>query len=422
MQGKGGRAFLFYLVGQGISNLGDSFRFIAVTILIFKLTGSGMEAALGLALSTLPSMLASPLAGVLGDRGDERRLLVLIEFIRFLTVPMFLLAGKVVHIYLLLILLSIFDIFYSPSRRKFILGMTGREGALNANSLLTGVSGAAYLAGPLAAGFMTDAYGTAPALIAACFCCLCSCLMTLAAAVAYQGTTAKGSGYGMPRKKKRRGTAARVKQSLAGEFIKGFRYCLSVPDVRALLLIGLVTGFCTISVNLSFYPYAFDVLKVTARGWSMMITVYYGTNLLAMLLLKFLGAHFKKRDGRLFFCGLCLVSFIWALYAVVTDFAGVLLLQFIEGTVIAVCGILLAARFQAITQKNYMARVSGTNDIISNMGRMAGMGCTLAISGRFSFGTVFLLNSTIMLLFAFTALQFSRWGRNSSAKAGELRT
>jgi DHA3 family macrolide efflux protein-like MFS transporter len=420
MQSKSGRAFTFYLAGQGISNLGDSFRFIAVTILIFKLTGSGMEAAIGLAFSTLPSILASPFAGVLGDRINERRLLVLIDFVRFLTVPTFLLVNNVTHIYLLLIILSLFDLFYSPSRRKFVLGMTGREGALNANSLLTGVSGAAYLVGPLTAGFITDACGTAPAIIAASFCCLCSCFMTLAAGAIYAKASAKGR-CGNVKRTAHSGAAEREKHTLAAELGKGFRYCISAPDVRTLLLIGLVTGFCTISVNLSFYPYAFDVLKVTARGWSMMITVYYGTNLLAMLFLKYLGAHLKKHDGRLFYSGLCIVSVIWAFYAIVTNFAGVLLLQFTEGTVIAVCGILLAARFQTITQKSFMARVAGANDIISNIGKIAGMGCTILITGCFTFRIVFILNSTLLFLFSFSGLICTHWGRNSSAKTGEIR-
>ena len=420
MQSKGGRAFSFYLAGQGISNLGDAFRFIAVTILIFKLTGSGMEAAFGLVLSTLPSIFLSPFAGVLGDRIDERRVLVLIDFFRFLTAPIFLLVSNVAQIYLLLILLSLFDIFYSPSRRKFILEMTGREGALNANSRLTGVSGAAYLAGPLTAGFMTDAYGTAPAIFVACFCCLLSWMMTTAAGAIYTATAARG-GYGGSVKKVRIGAAENENKTLSAELGRGFRYCLSAPDVRELLLIGVLTGFCTISVNLSFYPFAFDVLKVTARGWSMMITVYYGTNLLAMLVLKYLGTYFKKHDGRLFFTGLCLVSVIWALYAIVANLAGVLALQFIEGTVIAVCGILLAARYQIITQKNFMARVSGANDILSNTGKLAGMGCTLMINGIFPFGAIFFFNSILLFLFAFSGLLFSRWGRNSSAKAGNAK-
>lgn len=399
MKRNGGRPFLIYLAGQGVSNLGDSFRFISVTILILKLTGSGMETALGLALSTLPSIIASPFAGVLGDRFDERRILILTDFVRFLTVPLFLLVDNVIQIYLLLVLLSLFDIFYNPSRRKFILGMTGREGALKANSMLTGVSGAAYLVGPLSAGFLTDAHGTAPAILTASVCCLCSCLLTVAASIGF-----------IPVKRK--------KQPLATELGKGFEYCLSDPNIRSLLLIGLFVGFSTISVNLSFYPFAFDILNVTAKGWSLMITVYYGTNLVATLLLKLLGDHAGRIGGKLFYGGLLAVAVIWSLYAVVKVLGEVLLLQFIEGTVIAVCGILLAARFQTVTERGYMARVTGTNDIVSNIGRLAGMGCTALITARFSYGVVFLVNSMLLFFLAFAGMVFSRWARGSGNTGG----
>lgn len=397
MQNKGSRAFLIYLSGQGISNLGDSFRFIAVTMLIYKLTGSGVTAALGLALATLPSIITSPFAGVLGDRIDERRLLVLVDLLRFLAVPLFLYMDNVIQIYLLLILLSLFDVFYGPSRKKFILGMTGRKGALNANSLLTGVSGAAFLTGPLAAGFLTDSHGPAPAILIASLCCFVSCLVTLVAGIVYGKESKVVSNSGI------------LRYNPISELREGLRYCLASPSVRTLLIIGLVTGFCTISINLAFYPYAFDVLKVTAKGWSLMITVYYGTNLVAMLLVKYLDKIFKKREGRLFYTGLIIVSIIWAFYAFVTNYANVLLLQFIEGSVIAVCGILLSARFQIITNRGFMARVSGLNDISSNMGKLAGMGCALALASQFSFGAVFVFNSAILLIFAFSGLLSSKW-------------
>jgi hypothetical protein len=69
MQNRNHTAFLVYLSGQGISYLGESFRFIAGTMLIFKLTGSGLSAAWGLLLAALPSILASPFAGVLRQVG-----------------------------------------------------------------------------------------------------------------------------------------------------------------------------------------------------------------------------------------------------------------------------------------------------------------------------------------------------------------
>lgn len=400
MQIKGSRAFFIYLTGQGISNLGDSIRFIAVTILIFKLTGSGVTAALGIALSTLPSILASPFAGVLGDKTDERWVLVLVDFVRFLTVPMFLYADNIVQVYLLLIILSLFDVFYGPSRRKFILGMTGKKGALKANSLLTGVSGAAYLTGPLAAGFLTDSYGPAPAILIASLCCFISCLVTLFAGVTY-GKEVKAFS--------RHRVIDTVRNNLMAELREGLRYCLSTTTVRTLLVIGLVTGFCTISVNLAFYPYAFDVLKVSAKGWSLMITIYYGTNLVAMLLIKYLDRLIRGREGRVFYTGLIIVSIIWAIYAFAANFTNVLMLQFMEGSIIAVCGILLVSRFQVITDRRFMARVSGMNDIFSSGGKLAGMGCAIVLASNFSFGAIFVFNSAILSLFAFAGLISSKW-------------
>lgn len=412
MHKKGGRAFLIYLAGQGISNLGDSFRFIAVTMLIFKLTGSGLTAALGLALSTLPSIIVSPFAGVLGDRSDERRLLVLVDLVRFLTVTLFLYMVNVLQVYLLLILLSLFDVFYGPSRRKFILGMTGKKGALKANSLLTGVSGAAYLIGPLAAGFLTDSYGSAPAILIASFCCFASCLATLLAGIVF-GKKGQGRGqrdrFPVPQSHNSQWGKEPVPLSLRA----GLRYCLATPAIRTLLGIGLVTGFCTISVNLAFYPYAFDVIKVTAKGWSLMITVYYGTNLIAMLLVKYFNRQLRGREGGLFYTGLTMISIIWVLYAFVANYTNILLLQFIEGSVMAVCGILLAARFQVITDRGFMARVSGINDIFSNMGKLAGMGCAVLLTGSFSFSAVFVFNSAILFLFAFSGHISSKWSSSN---------
>lgn len=395
MHNNGVKAFRIYLSGQGISNLGDSFRFIAVTMLIFNLTGSGITAALGLALATLPSILASPFAGVLGDRINERRLLVVIDFARLLTVPLFFYVDNVVKVYSLLIILSLFDAFYSPSRRKFILGMTGKKGALKANAQLTGIAGAAYLIGPLTAGFLTDSYGPAPAILIASLCSLVSCALTFAADIIYGKETKHVIKSGT------------LRRNVMSELREGLRYCIAATEIRALILIGLITGFCTISVNLAFYPYAFDVLKVTAKGWSLMITVYYGTNLVAMILIKYLNKLFKERDGNLFYTGLLIVSIIWAIYSFAASYANVLILQFIEGSVIAVCGILLAARFQKITDRRFMARVSGMNDILSSAGKLAGMACALALTSQFSFGVVFIFNSAILFLFAFYGILHS---------------
>jgi len=411
MKNKSRRAFLIYLVGQGISNFGDSLRFIAVTILIFKLTGSGMTAAFGLILSSLPSIIASPFAGVLGDRTNERRVLVLVDLLRFMTVPLFLYMDTIWQVYLLLIFISLFDVFYGPPKKKFVLNITGKKGALKANSYLAGASGIAYLIGPLTAGFLTDRYGPAPAIIIASFCCLTSCLLTIFAGVACRNAGRVDKAI-VPRFSILPLNLSHC--NMKADFQEGLRYCFITSAVRKLLLIGFIMGFGIISVNMAFYPFAFDSLRVTARGWSLMITLYYGTNLVAVLLVKYLEKYIKGMDERVFYNGLTIVSIIWMSYAFVTKLSIVLLLQFIEGSVIAVCGILLAARFQVVTERELMARASGTNDIFANMGKLAGMGCAVLLTRSYSFYAVFIFNSAILFLFAISGQISSKWSREIS--------
>lgn len=393
---KAYRPFPFFLAGQGILALGESIRFIAVTMLIYDLTGSGISAATGVALSTLPGILLSPFAGVLGDRIRNGRILILIDLVRFLVTPLFLLSVRVEHVYLLLILVSLLDVFYIPSRRKFILMLTGRKDAMRANSSLTGVNGAAYLAGPLLTGVLTDRQGYTPVILIAAACCFAASVLTLLS------LSAAGEG--------RRFISSGRREGL--EFTNALKYCRTDHHVRELLWIGIIIGFCSLSVNLAFYPFAFDLLKVTARGWGLMITIYYGTNLIAMLLVRCCAKRIEGREAGAFYSSLAIVSLIWLGYAFTGSYAIVLMLQFTEGILIAGCGILLAARFQRIIDKDYMARISALNELLDSVGKLAGMGCMAMILRSFSFSGVFVFSSLIMALFAVIGLVGSRWSCN----------
>jgi len=384
MQNRANKAFLIYLAGQGFSNLGDSVRFIAVTMQIYNLSGSGIETAYGAALSAMASILFSGLAGALGDRFNERRLILLIDFIKFITTPLFLSADSVTEIYILIVAMALFDVFYGPSRKKLVLSMTGKSGAYRVNSMLTGVSGAAYLVGPYVSGLLTDKCGPASAILASSLCCLASWILTVATAVVWSDVE----------------VPVPTHSPLATSISEGLRYCRTSPAIRRLFLLGLVTGFSTISVNLAFYPFAFDDLHVTARGWGLMISVYYGANVIAMLIVRYL-RNIHERDGTmLIYVCLIAVSATYMLYSVGRSYFGVLLLQLAEGIAISLAGIFTAAAFQINTQKSFMARVSGINDIFSNVGKIGGIIISGLFTEKLNFSAVFVLNAVLLFIFA----------------------
>ncbi|MDQ6602910.1 MAG: MFS transporter, partial [Chloroflexota bacterium] len=61
---------------QVVSNLGDTFHYVALVVLLFRLTGSGGALAV-LALAQIIATLAlGPLAGVIVDRLDRRAVMI----------------------------------------------------------------------------------------------------------------------------------------------------------------------------------------------------------------------------------------------------------------------------------------------------------------------------------------------------------
>src|SRR3954467_7664994 len=80
------RLFLASVVSFG----GDWFSFVAVASLVTELTGRPGAAAFVYAATVLPVFLASPIAGIVADRFDRKRVLVIADLVR---VPLALSLG-----------------------------------------------------------------------------------------------------------------------------------------------------------------------------------------------------------------------------------------------------------------------------------------------------------------------------------------
>jgi MFS transporter, DHA3 family, macrolide efflux protein len=380
------KPFLLFLLSQGISNFGESFRFIAVTMLLFKLTGSGISAALGLMLAAIPSIVLSPFAGTIGDMFSEKHMLVAIDFIRGAVVLLYITNKNVTAIYLMLVFMSALEMLYSPSRRKIMVSIAGKKGVLHANSLMTGISGAAFLIGPVLAGMITEFYGPDPAFIVNSLTYLSSSILIFFIRTS-PSTAARQSIKGRNRK-------------FFNELVKGYDYFKRDRPIKEIILTSVIVSFSMIAINMAFYPYAFDVLGLTSKSWSVMISVYYGTNLLAMVLMAFIPGKTASGAWRFIYGGFAITALIWMFYGFTQSFPLVLLLQFIEGTVLAICGILLSTRMQSIAEKGFLARIAGINDILGSVGRLAGMGCGYIVISLGSYRDVFLVNSLILMLFS----------------------
>src|SRR6187455_2176270 len=76
------RNFRLLYIGQTISQLGDWFNAVAVYALLLDLTGSATAVAGMLIVQFLPVAVVGPLAGVVVDRVNRRRLMIAADVIR----------------------------------------------------------------------------------------------------------------------------------------------------------------------------------------------------------------------------------------------------------------------------------------------------------------------------------------------------
>jgi MFS family permease len=153
------RNFRRYFSGQAISLIGTWMQSVAQSWLVLQLTGSGTALGLVVALQTLPVLLLGPYGGVVADRVDKRRLMIVLQsMMGLLALVLGLLT--VTHlvtlwqVYLLAFLLGLNNCFENPARQSFVLEMVGPAHLRNAVSLNSTMVNAARAIGPAVAGII----------------------------------------------------------------------------------------------------------------------------------------------------------------------------------------------------------------------------------------------------------------------------
>jgi MFS family permease len=157
--------FRRYVVGQSISLIGTWMQSVAQGWLVYTLTGSATALGLVVALQTLPVLLLGPYAGVVADRVDKRKLMMVLQAVMGLLAAVLgvLTVTHVVtlwEVYLLAVLLGLNNTFENPARQSFVLEMVGPKDLRNAVSLNSVLVNAARAVGPAIAGLLITLGGT----------------------------------------------------------------------------------------------------------------------------------------------------------------------------------------------------------------------------------------------------------------------
>lgn len=104
---------------QTVSQIGDAFTWVALALLAFELAGENAAVILGgaLTLRVMAFVLLSPLAGVLADRFERRRILLITHFGRAVVIGLMPLVTEVWQVYVVMFALNALTAFFTPTNR-----------------------------------------------------------------------------------------------------------------------------------------------------------------------------------------------------------------------------------------------------------------------------------------------------------------
>ncbi len=157
------RDFRLLWGGSVISALGTWLLVLAIPAHVLLVTGSLRDTGLTLAAQYLPVLILGPVAGVLTDRWDRRRLMIATSLFRAGAVAVMLLGtapGRYWVLYAALIAESGAGVLYIPAWQARTPAMVGTGSLLSsANSLNTLADGAVRLIGGPLGGVLLTAFG-----------------------------------------------------------------------------------------------------------------------------------------------------------------------------------------------------------------------------------------------------------------------
>jgi MFS family permease len=158
--------FRRYYIGQGISLAGTWLQGAAVRWLVFEQTHSEFMLGIVEVASLMPGLLVGLFAGVLADRVQPLRMIVLMEVGQMvlafaLALVVWLEVFQVWQLALILALARICVTFELPSRQVFFFELVGPENLSNAIALSAGLFNATRVVGPALAGVSLSLLGAA---------------------------------------------------------------------------------------------------------------------------------------------------------------------------------------------------------------------------------------------------------------------
>ncbi len=303
-------------LGQLVSNLGDTLNYVALVVLVFNLSHSGLAVSALVLTEIVPTLLLGPVAGVVIDRFDRQRLLIGVDVLRAVLIVLLALTHVLWAVFVLAALLAVGSTLFNPALQAVIPALLGEDERLAANSVAWSSGRLVQIVGASAAGGLIAWAGTTPAFLANAASFTFSAAMLTRLSIPHREGPPRTGGLGAWLDDAREGLAYARRDPFVARLVPvqaltslavgatsallvvlatrhlhlaagGFGWLIAAIGVGALLgpfLSNWLTGGRYLDVRLLFVPYLIRGVGDVALGlvvglpWALLILFIYGLN------------------------------------------------------------------------------------------------------------------------------------------------
>jgi len=397
------RDFLALWLGQIISQIGDSFTFLALLISVNRLTGSTVAMGVMMISLTLPQLLFSFLAGVIVDRVDRKQVMIISDILRGVLVLAFLTVRTAEQVYIFYIvgfLLSSVSVFFLPAKTAMIPRIIeGDQRLLSANALSQTVRVVALLIGPALAGFAIAWLGATVAFVVDSLTYFISAL-----AIVTIGTSGKTTDEG------RVGVAM-----VWHRFAEGFSYTLHNSTILGIIVTLLVAFLGVGAIEVLFVPYLQGEFGAGPEGVGFVQTAQGVGMLVGSVIIGNLAARFRLT--RIIAWSVALLGVAVAACGLASHFVLIPITTFVAGLSLAPLNAALSTLVQVTVPDEKLGRVGSVVDTTLTVSYLISMGSAAFLADAFGIRTVFVGAGIVTALSILPALTMMKEPKTSSLRA-----
>ena len=188
--------FVLLIIGQLTSLFGNFILKLALSMYVLEVTGSAAIFAGILSIAAIPTIVLSPLGGILADRADRRNIMVALDGLTGMSVlcAALLLSERnaLTVISVLLVVLSVLGAFETPTVQACIPTMLQGDNIMKGNAVVNQAASLSYLMAPMIGGVLYALFGLKPVMYASVVCFFITALFECFIKLSYQHLESQG--------------------------------------------------------------------------------------------------------------------------------------------------------------------------------------------------------------------------------------